>query len=303
MSDTLGFVGLGQMGQGIAANLLRAGFGLRVYNRTPGKAAALVQHGAIEVPSPGETVSAGGIVFSMLTNDQAVEDVMDGPQGLLEALGTGGIHVSMSTIAPETARRLAKRHAERGQIYLASPVFGKPDAAASAKLWIAVSGDSEAKTRVRPYLEMLGQGIFDFGDEVGAANVVKLAGNFLLGAAIEAMGEAYTLAEKSGIARQQVHDLFSSTLFACPVYKNYGQLIATQKYEPIGAPPSLIRKDFRLVRELADQVAVPMPLADLVHQRLTATVAKGRDDLDWAGFAGEVSESAGLTASDGEHKD
>jgi 3-hydroxyisobutyrate dehydrogenase-like beta-hydroxyacid dehydrogenase len=285
----------------MAANLLRAGYGLRVYNRSADKAEALVREGATRADSPAGAVSAGGLVFSMLSNDRAVEDVMDGPQGLLAALGAGGVHVSMSTIAPETARRLAARHAEHGQAYVAAPVFGKPDAAAAAKLWIAVAGPADAKARVRPSLDAMGQGVFDFGDEPGAANVVKLAGNFLLGAAIEAMGEAFTLAEKSGVSRRQAYEFFSSTLFACPIYKNYGTLIAEQKYAPIGAPPSLIRKDLRLVREQADRVEVPMPLADLVHQRLTALVAKGRDDRDWAGFAGEVSEAAGLPAGDGEH--
>ncbi len=294
MKETVGFIGLGQMGQAMAANLLRSGYGLRVYNRTADKARSLVEQGATQADSPGGTTEPGGVVFSMLTDDRAVEGVLEGPQGLLEALGTGGVHVSHSTIAPETARRLAARHAERGQTYLAAPVFGKPDAAAAAKLWVAVSGPADAKARVRPFLDAMGQGTYDFGEDGGAANVVKLAGNFLLGAAIEAMAEAFTLAQKSGIPREQVHDLFSSTLFACPVYKNYGKLIAEQRYEPIGALPSLIRKDFRLVRELADRTEVPMPLADLVHQRLTAMVAQGRDDRDWAGFAGEVSASAGV---------
>ncbi len=301
MSDTVGFIGLGQMGRAMAGNLIGAGFGLRVHNRSAGKAETLVRRGATEADSPGATAAAGGLVFSMLTDDRAVEGVMDGPQGLLDALGAGGVHVSMSTIAPDTARRLAARHAERGQSYVAAPVFGKPDAAAAAKLWLAVSGPPDARARVRPYLDALGQGIFDFGDDPGAANVVKLAGNFLLGAAIEAMGEAFTLAQKSGIPREQVYELFSSTLFACPVYKNYGKLIAEEEYASIGALPALIRKDFRLVRELADRTEVPMPLADLVHQRLTAMVAKGRDDRDWAGFAGEVSEAAGLAAGGGEY--
>ncbi|MBV9850038.1 MAG: NAD(P)-dependent oxidoreductase [Armatimonadetes bacterium] len=294
MSETAGFVGLGQMGQAMARNLLKAGFRLRVYNRTAERAEPLARLGAARAAQPGETVPPGGIVFTMLTNDQAVGDVAQGEHGLLNALGEGGVHVSMSTIAPDTARWLARRHEERGQHYVAAPVFGKPDAAAAAKLWIATSGPADAKERARPFLEAMGQGIYDFGDDPGAAHVVKLTGNFLFGAAIEAMAEAYTLAQKNGISRQKVHDLFTDTLFACPAYKGYGRLIAAQRYEPVGAPPSLIRKDFRLVRELADRSETPMPLADLIHQRLTATVAKGRDDRDWAGFAQEASDDAGL---------
>jgi len=294
MNETIGFIGLGGMGSAMAVNLLKAGFGLRVYNRTPEKARPLVGLGAAQADSPAGMAETGGIVVTMLTNDQAVEEVAFGENGFGDALGEGGIHVSMSTISPETSRRLAERHAAWGTHYVAAPVFGKPDAAAAQKLWIATSGPEAAKARIRPLLDAMGQGVHDFGEDAGAANVVKLTGNFLLGAAIEAMGEAFTLAQKNGISRQAVYELFTSTLFACPVYQNYGKLIAAEHYQPIGATPSLIRKDFGLLLQEAKTSQVPMPLAGLVHDRLTAMVAKGREDRDWAGFAQEVSESAGL---------
>ena len=294
MNETIGFIGLGGMGSAMAANVLKAGFGLRVYNRTPERAGPLVEQGAWQADTPAGAAQAGGIVVTMLTNDQAVEEVAFGENGFGEALGEGGIHVSMSTISPELSRRLAERHAALGTRYVAAPVFGKPDAAAAQKLWIATSGPEDAKARVRPLLDAMGQGVHDFGGDAGAANVVKLCGNFLLGAAIEAMGEAFTLAQKNGIPRQAVYELFTSTLFACPVYQNYGKLIAAEHYQPIGAVPSLIRKDFGLLLQEAKNSHVPMPLAGLVHDRLTAMVAKGREDRDWAGFAQEVSESAGL---------
>jgi 3-hydroxyisobutyrate dehydrogenase-like beta-hydroxyacid dehydrogenase len=299
MSDVIGFVGLGAMGTGMAKNLIHAGHPLRVYNRDAEKTKPLIELGAERSETPGGAARAGGVVVTMLANDEAVESVTTGPSGLLEALGKGGIHVSMSTVSPDLARRLAKMHEERGQQYIAAPVFGKPDAAAAAKLFIAVSGSSDAaRQRVRPLLDAMSQGVYDFGDDAGAANIVKLAGNFMLGAAIEAMAEAFTLAEKNGIARTDVHDLFSNTIFACPIYKNYGKLIAEQQYEPIGARPSLIRKDLGLVLDVAKDSQVPMPLASLVHDRLTATVARGRDDKDWAGFAREVSDAAGLPSGE-----
>ena len=294
MSDTIGFIGLGGMGSAMAASLLRAGFHLRVYNRTPHRAEPLVKMGAVQVHSLAEAAEPGGIVVTMLTNDAAVQAVSFGDSGFGEALGASGIHVSMSTIAPETSRHLARLHDERQSHYVAAPVFGKPDAAAAQKLWIATSGPADAKTRIQPLLDAMGQGVYDFGDDPGSANVVKLAGNFLLGAAIEAMGEAFTLAQKSGVSRTSVYELFTDTLFACPVYKNYGKLIADEHYQPIGAVPSLIRKDFGLILQAAQNSAVPMPLASLVHDRLTAMVAKGHEDRDWAGFAGEISENAGL---------
>ncbi len=229
----------------------------------------------------------------MVSDDRALEDVTLGANGLLGRLGDG-VHLSMSTIAPRTARRLADLHRERGASYVASPVFGKPEVAAEARLWVVTSGDAAARARVRPLQEAVGQRVVDFGDEPGAANVIKLAGNFLLGAAIEAMAEAFTLAQKHGVPRQQTHEFFSQTLFDCFVYRGYGELIASEHYQPVGGRPSLIRKDYGLILDAANEGLLPMPLASLIHDRLTATVAKGRDDADWAGFAREVSENAGL---------
>ncbi|HEX3999982.1 MAG TPA: NAD(P)-dependent oxidoreductase [Pirellulales bacterium] len=294
MKETIGFIGLGGMGMAMATNLLKAGFGLRVYNRTAERARPLVERGAALARSPAEAVEPGGIVVTMVSDDRAVEETTLGADGLLAALG-GGVHLSMSTIAPHTARRLAALHKEQGASYIASPVFGKPDVAAEAKLWIVTSGaDATARQRVRPLQEAMSRGITDFGDEPGAANIIKLSGNFLLGAAIEAMAEAFTMAQKHGVPRTATYQFFTQTLFDCFVYRAYGELISSERYEPVGAKPSLIRKDYGLILEAAAEQMVPMPLAALIHQRLTATVAKGRENFDWSGFAREVSESAGL---------
>jgi 3-hydroxyisobutyrate dehydrogenase-like beta-hydroxyacid dehydrogenase len=293
MKETVGFIGLGSMGLSMASNLVKAGFGLRVYNRTAEKARPLLERGARLARSPAEAVEPGGIVVTMVSDDRAVEEVTLAPNGFLGRLGDG-VHLSMSTIAPRTARRLAEIHREHGSHYVAAPVFGKPEVAARAKLWMVTSGDAAGRARVRPLLEAMSQRVFDFGDDPGAANVIKLAGNFLLGAAVEAMAEAFTLAQKQGVPRRQTYEFFTQTLFDCFVYRGYGELVAAEHYQPVGARPSLIRKDYGLILEAADEGLVPMPLAALIHERLTATVAKGRDDADWAGFAREVSESAGL---------
>ena len=293
MKETVGFIGLGNMGLAMATTLLKAGFGLSVYNRTAAKAQPLLELGARLARSPAEAAEPGGIVVTMVSDDRALEEVTVGANGFLGRLGDG-VHLSMSTIAPRTSRRLAGLHRAQGAGYVASPVFGKPDVAVQAKLWIATSGDAAARARVRPLQEAIGQRVFDFGDEPGAANAIKLAGNFLLGAAIEAMAEAFTLAQKHGVPRQQTYEFFSQTLFDCFVYRDYGKLIASGQYQPLGARPSLIRNDYGLILDAANEGLLPMPLANLIHQRLTATVAKGREDADWAGFAREVSESTGL---------
>lgn len=290
----IAFIGLGNMGQAMAHNLLASDHTVCVFNRTKAKAASLLEAGARWADTPAEAAEQADVVFSMVSDDAALLAVVTGEFGFLQTMPEGAIHVSCSTIAPDTARLLARQHQRHNTTYLACPVFGKPEAAQAAKLWLTVSGPAAAKASVRPLLDQIGQGIYDFGDDPGAANVVKLSGNFLLGCAIEAMAEAFTLAEKNGIKRTDVWSFFSETLFNAPVYKSYGKLIADEVYQPIGAPPALIRKDMRLLLDEAQKALVPMPFAQIVHQQLTATVAKGHDAIDWTGFAGEVSENAGV---------
>jgi 3-hydroxyisobutyrate dehydrogenase-like beta-hydroxyacid dehydrogenase len=278
----------------MAVNLLKAGYSVRVWDRTPARAAELAAQGATSVSRPEEVAEAGALVISSLSNDRVLEEVVGANHELLRRLGPGGIHVSTSTVAPETSRCLAESHNRDRVTYLAAPVLGRPDAAEAGKLWIFLSGPAEAKERVQPVLRALGQGVFDLGEDPGAANVVKLACNFLLASAVEAMAEAFTLAEKNGIERGLVADLLVQTVFDCPVYRNYGKLIAEQRYQPALFKLSLGLKDVSLVLQTAASSLVPMPLAGLLHDHLLAAVAKGRGDLDWTGLAGEVSEAAGL---------
>jgi len=294
MVERIGFIGLGRMGQAMASNLIGAGYALQIYNRTPDKAAALVAQGARLAPHPSQTTEPGGVVITMLSDDQALESVALGKNGFLEGLGPHGIHVSMSTISPALARRLAQHHREYQVSYVAAPVFGRPEAAAARKLWICISGHQAAKQRAHPILQAMGQGIFDFGEEPSAAHVVKLAGNFLLASAIEALAEALTLGEKNGIDRTTLADLFSKTLFACPPYQVYGEMIARNRYRPPGLTVSLGLKDLNLVLQTAATSTMPMPLASLLHDRFLTTIAKGRGDLDSAAVALGVAEDAGL---------
>ncbi|MBX0289965.1 NAD(P)-dependent oxidoreductase [Hymenobacter sp. HSC-4F20] len=293
MSHTIAFLGLGSMGEAMATNLLKAGHRLTVYNRTASKAEPLRQLGATVAATPAEAVREAEFVFSMVTDDAALRDVCLGPDGILPALPPGAVHASCSTVAPDTNRQLAEEHARHGSFLVTAPVFGKPDVAAAGKLWLAVAGPASAREKLKPVLEALGQGVHDFGEDVGAASVVKLCGNFMLGAAIEAMAEAFTLAQKSGLERQQVYEFFTSTLFNTPIYKSYGKLIAERHYQPVGAPPAIIRKDLRLILDESRARVVPMPFANIIHDHLSTSVAKGEQN-DWAGFAERVTEGAGL---------
>jgi 3-hydroxyisobutyrate dehydrogenase-like beta-hydroxyacid dehydrogenase len=282
------------MGAAMARNLLEAGFELRVWNRTADKADALIAKGAARADDPAGAVEPGGIVVTMLADDRALEEVTIGKKGFLERLGEGGVHLSMSTVSPALARRLAERQRERGSRYVAAPVFGRPDAAAARKLWICVAGEESAKARVRPILDSLGQGSFDFGQDPAAAHSVKLGGNFLIASVIEALGEAVVLLRKSGVDPAAFVDMIGRTLFACPAYQNYGRIIVEERYSSAGFRLVLGLKDAELVSQAASATGTPMPFADVVRQRFLSGVAKGRSDLDWAAVALGAAEDAGL---------
>jgi 3-hydroxyisobutyrate dehydrogenase-like beta-hydroxyacid dehydrogenase len=294
MDTEVGFIGLGAMGLPMAANLVAAGLKLRVWNRTASKADPLVDRGARRAATPAETASPGGIVITMLSDDAAVESVAAGDDGIVSRLGAGGIHVSMSTIAPQTARKLADYHRKRDTTYIAAPVFGRPDNAAQRQLVACQSGPAAAKERIRPVIDAVARVVFDFGDDPGAANVAKLCGNFLIASALEAMAEAFTMAEKSGLHREQVAEMLGKTLFACPVYQRYGEMVAAKRHTPAGFKLALGLKDVELVLKSAGEVLAPMPLAGLLRERLLSGCAKGRDAMDWSALALGVSDEAGI---------
>ena len=252
----VGFVGLGHMGAGMAANLLEAGHEVTVYNRTPVKAQALVERGAHAAARVADACR-GDAVLTMLVDDGAVEGVVFGESGLIRSLGKGAIHVSMSTISVALSGRLAAAHANAGQRFVAAPVFGRPDVAAAGKLFIVAAGAPEVVDACRPLFEAMGQRTFPVGDEPKAANLVKLSGNFLIASVIEALGEAMALVGKAGIDRRRYLDFLTSTLFTAPVYKTYGGLIAEQKFEPAGFAAPLGAKDIRLALAAAETFASP----------------------------------------------
>jgi 3-hydroxyisobutyrate dehydrogenase-like beta-hydroxyacid dehydrogenase len=254
----------------------------------------LVAAGAIRVERPGDAALAGGVAITMLADDAAVESVTLGAGGLAERLGPGGIHISMSTVAPATTRRLAERHAAAGNSIIATPVFGRPDAAKAKRLWVLESGPVAQKTAIRPLLEAIGQGIFDFGEEPGAANVAKLVGNFLIAANLEAMSEAFAMAEKQGVERTAVADMLAKTLFACPIYQGYGKAIAEKRFTPVGFRMPLGLKDVELALRTAAEVTMGLPIASLVRDRFLASLAKGRAEMDWSAIALSVLDDAGL---------
>jgi 3-hydroxyisobutyrate dehydrogenase-like beta-hydroxyacid dehydrogenase len=296
----VGVIGLGNMGSGMATNLLKGGHEVTVYNRTPGKAQALVAQGARYATQVADACR-GDAVITMLADDSAVESVVFGDagvigSGMIESLGKGAIHISSSTISVAHSERLAAAHAVKGHRFVSAPVFGRPEAAAAAKLFIAVAGAPDAVDACMPLFEAIGQRTFRFGENPPAANLVKLSGNFLISAVVEALGEALALVGKAGLDPHQYVDFLTSTLFDAPVYKTYGGLIANKKFTPAGFAVSLGFKDNRLVLAAAESLRVPLPLANLIYNRLLTLLARGGDSLDWSAFSQLAAEDAGLTA-------
>lgn len=285
-------LGTGQMGLPIARNVLSSGHELFAWNRTRDRAMPLAGDGAHVADSIAAAVGKAEVVITMLSDDRAVEQTVLGHDGLAQHLPGEAIHVSMSTISPALSRRLAQLHASRDQRYIAAPVFGRPDAAATKKLWIVAAGPHETVERCRTLFEGLSQGIFEVGTDPSAANVVKLAGNFCIASMIETLGEAFALVQKNDVDPAQFLEIANS-LFRSPMYQNYGGQIVKQSCAP-GFKLVLGLKDVRLVLAAADQSAVPMPFGSALHDQLMTAAARGHGDSDWSALGAFIAENAGL---------
>jgi 3-hydroxyisobutyrate dehydrogenase-like beta-hydroxyacid dehydrogenase len=281
------------MGLPIARNLLRAGHELTLYNRTRSKAEALAAAGAKLANSPAEA-STPEVVMTMLADDSALEQTTLGDEGILNTLAPGGVHVSLSTISTALSRRLTVAHTGRGQSFIASPVFGRPDAAEAARLVVVAAGPAEAIERVRPLLEAIGRKLFVIGTEPYQANTFKLAGNFLISSMLETLAEAFTLVRKSGVEPAKFLEILNGSFFQSPIYENYGKIIIGEKFSPPGFALRLGLKDVRLVLAAGEEAAVPMPVASVIRDHFVSGVARGWGDMDWAALARVVAEDAGL---------
>ncbi len=288
------FIGLGNMGTHMARHLIRAGHDVTVWNRTLAKAEGLRALGAKVAKSPGEAAKEAEAVITMLADDAAVEAAILQPGGIAESLPPNAVHISMSTISVALSRKLTEEHAKRGQKYITAPVFGRPEAAEAAKLFVAAVGEKEAIERCRPLLEALGQRVFVVGDKPEMANVVKLSGNFMIAAVIESLGEAIALARKYGIDPHQYVDFLTNSLFAAPVYKTYGNLIADEKYKPAGFKIRLGLKDMKLALAAAESADAPLPVASMIRDHMLTAISRGMDDMDWSATAKLAAENAGL---------
>jgi 3-hydroxyisobutyrate dehydrogenase-like beta-hydroxyacid dehydrogenase len=287
----IGFIGLGQMGRGMAARLIEHGHALTVWNRTAGAAEAFAGRGARIARTPRETLDCE-VVITMLADDAAVEAVWLNP-ALVGAMGASTVHLNMASVSLRMGERLAAAHREAGTQYISAPVFGRPQAAASGELDIIAGGPREAIARCVPLFEVMGRRWFDVGEHPAHANIVKIARNFLLASIIEGLGEAFALVQKSGVEPRQFLDIITSTAMSAPAYRNYGRLII-EKPEQATFTLKLGLKDVELALQAGGETTVPMPLAALMREQHLAAIAKGYGDREWASLGNYIAETAGL---------
>ncbi len=277
----IGFLGLGQMGTPMALRLLAAGHELSVWNRTEGRTEPLIHEGAIAAATPAEAELGADAVITMLFDDAANEEVLFGANGLMDALSPGALHIACSTISVALSERLTAEHAQRGQLFVAAPVFGRPNVAEEGRLWIVAAGTDEAIAKARPLLEALSRGISVIGPEPRQANAVKLGGNFLISTMIHSLSEAFVFADSQGIAPEAFLEAVNSALFQSPFYAAYGNVMLNPPERP-GATIDLGAKDLRLLREAAASAgsgsASPTILPDISQQAQQAGLA----NEDWA---------------------
>lgn len=290
----VGFIGVGRMGQAMARRILEAGHDLAVYNRTSDKTKALAAAGARVVGSIAEAARYGAAVYTMLADDAALEDVAGQRNGLLQSLPKGGIHICAGTHGVGIIRKLNVAHADAGQVLLAAPMLGRPEAVASGQAGIVIAGPSASLDRCRPLFEAIGRRAFEAGVDPAAATAIKIANNFVLGCAIEAMGEGFSLVRKYGVAPQVFHEVMTDGLFAAPAYKVYGKIIVDESYDRVGQMAVLGLKDANLALAAGEAVGVPLPSANVWRDRLIGAVAHGDGGKDWAVMALEQARASGL---------
>jgi 3-hydroxyisobutyrate dehydrogenase-like beta-hydroxyacid dehydrogenase len=290
----VGFIGTGRMGQAMARRLIEAGHDLAVYNRTPDKISALVAAGAKPMGSLGHAARYGDAVFTMLADDAALDDVAGQKGGLLESLPRGGVHICSGTHGIGVIRKLKVEHSARGQILIAAPMLGRPDLVASGQAGMVISGPADILARCAPLFAAIGRRSFEAGADPEAATAIKIANNFVLGCAIEAMGEGFSLVRKYGVVPQVFYDVMTDGLFASSAYKVYGKIIVDQSYDRVGQMALLGLKDANLALAAGEAVGVPLPSGNVWRDRLVGAVAHGDGGKDWAVMALEQARASGL---------
>lgn len=290
----VGFIGLGRMGSAMATRLLGAGHEVGVYNRTPEKAKDLADAGATVLKTVAEAAQFGEAVFTMLTDDAAVDSIALQKGGLLESMPKGGIHICSGTHGVGIVGALDQAHKEKGQVLVCAPMLGRPEQILAGSVGVVTGGPADAVARCAPLFAAIGRRTFEAGEDPTAAASIKLANNFVLGCAIEAMGEGFSLTQKYGVAPEVFYDVMTDGLFASPAYKVYGKIIVDESYDKVGQSAVNGLKDANLALAAGEAVGVPLPSGNVWRDRLVAAAGRGDGNKDWAVMALEQARASGL---------
>src|SRR5688572_25515983 len=291
----VGFIGLGRMGKGMAHRILSGGHDLAVYDVAPQATIEFAKGGAHVASSVEDMCKEREVVITMLADDSAVNEVTIGRGGLCASLPAGAIHIASGTYGIATIRALEAAHAKVKQTLVAVPVLGRPDLAASGQLGLVPAGPKEALDRCEPILKLMGRRVFYAGTKPESASAIKLANNAVLGCAITAMGEGFSLVRKYGVEAKVLYDVMTEGLFAgAPAYVGYGKTMVEGAYDRVGSPVWIGIKDANLIAAAAYLARVPMPIHDIYIQRLLGAIAHGDGDMDQAVLAREQGRASGL---------
>jgi 3-hydroxyisobutyrate dehydrogenase-like beta-hydroxyacid dehydrogenase len=290
----VGFIGLGRMGSGMAARLLGGGHDLAVYDAVTAQIERLTSQGARGTSSIADVCASRDVIVSMLVEDAAMIEVALATGGLCDSMTPGAIHLIMGTHGVGTVRALEARHTQLGQHLVAAPVLGRPDLAAAGQLGIVAAGDEQSLRRCEPLLNVMGRRTFFAGDRPESATAIKLANNAVLGCAMVAMAEGFSLVRKYGVVPQVFQDVMTEGLFSAPAYKVYGQKMVDESFDQVGSPIHVGLKDANLIAAAADLARVPMPSHNVYRDRLLGAVAHGDGDRDQAALAREQARASGL---------
>lgn len=289
----VGFIGLGRMGQAMSRRVLDAGHDLVVYNRTPEKTAELVEAGARRADSIAEACAGREVVLTMVADDAALEEVALGAGGIRDSLAAGAIHVASGTHGVASIQRVAEAHLEAGQRFVAAPVLGRPEACRAGELRIVAGGPPDAVEECMPLFDAIGKHTFQAGPRPESASSIKLANNFVLGCAIEVLGEAFSLVRKYDVVPEVFYEVITDGLFSAPAYKTYGRIIVDESYDTVGFTTELGLKDANLVLRAAELVGLPLPSLNAWRDRLLGAIAHGDGARDWAVVALEQWRAGG----------
>jgi 3-hydroxyisobutyrate dehydrogenase-like beta-hydroxyacid dehydrogenase len=274
----VGFVGLGQMGSGMAGRLIEAGHRVTVWNRDRAKAEPLQARGATVAADPAAAAHAG-VVLTMVANDAALEAICFGDKGLLAA-GPGILHISCSTVSVALTMRLAAAHEAAGQRFVSAQVLGRPDVAAAGKLSVIAAGPLDDLDAAQPCFDAIGARTIRMGDRPAMAAAAKVAANFGIAAIIETISEQMRIAGAEGVSPARMAQLLIESEFGARIFASYAPMIAEQRFEPAGFPLRLGRKDVGLA--IAAAPDAPLPFAELLASRMDAIIDAGGGERDWS---------------------